>query len=55
MLFILIGAISYGLDYIFRTTRIDLLHILSNALGLAFGISFIDVIFLKDKNKENIR
>lgn len=50
ILFILFGAINYGLDYIFRPLKIDLLREFSTALGLAFGISFIDVIFLKDKN-----
>jgi hypothetical protein len=52
-LFILFGAINYGLDYIFRPSKIDLLREFSTALGLAFGISFIDVIFFKNENNES--
>lgn len=46
-LFILFGASNYGLDYFFRPSNIDLYRAFSNALGVAFGVSFIDVIFLK--------
>lgn len=50
ILFSLFGAMNYGLDYIFRPSEIDLLREFSTAFGLAFGISFIDVIFLKKKD-----
>mgnify|MGYP001320564781 FL=1 len=46
-LFALFEAINYVFDYVFRPSDIDLFRAFSNAIGLAFGISFIDVIFLK--------
>lgn len=45
--FLLLGAVGYGFDYIFRPSKVDLLREFSIALGIAFGISFIDVTFLK--------
>jgi hypothetical protein len=47
--FIIFGALNYGFDYIFRPSKIDLLREFSIALSLAFGVSFIDVTFLKKK------
>ncbi|WP_066499606.1 hypothetical protein [Abyssisolibacter fermentans] len=47
VLFVLFGSLNYVFDYVFRPSKIDLFREFSNALGLAFGISFIDVIFLK--------
>ena len=49
ILFILFVTMNYGLDYMFRPERKDLLRASSTAIGLTFGISFIDVIFLKNK------
>lgn len=46
-LFIIFGALNYGIDYIFRHSNINLFRELSIALGLAFGLSFIDVTFLR--------
>jgi len=46
-LFALFGAVNYVFDNVFRPSNIDLFRAFSNAIGLAFGISFIDVIFLK--------
>lgn len=48
-LFVLFGTLNYGFDYVFRPSNIDLLRAFSISFGLAFGISFIDVIFLKKK------
>ena len=48
--FILLGALGYGTDYFFRPSKIDLSKNVSIAFGLAFGTSFMDVIFLKKKN-----
>lgn len=48
-LFILFGASNYGLNYFFRPSNLDLYKSFFNALGLAFGITFIDVTFLKNK------
>ena len=45
--FVLLGVVNYIFDYFFRPSNIDLFRAFSIALGLAFGISFIDVIFLK--------
>lgn len=50
--FILFGALNYGFDYFLRPEKIDLLRQFSIGFGLAFGISFIDVTFLK---KEKIK
>lgn len=49
ILFALLGASNYGLDFIFRPSKIGLYRELPIALAFAFGISFIDVIFLKNK------
>lgn len=46
-LFILLGALNYGFDYVFRLSNVNLYRELSIALGVAFGITFIDVIFKK--------
>lgn len=48
-LFILFGASNYCLNYFFRPSNLDLYKSFFNALGLAFGITFIDVTFLKNK------
>lgn len=50
-LFILFSALNYGFDYFLRPSNINFYREFSIALGLSFGISFIDVTFLK--NKEN--
>lgn len=49
ILFIFFGSLNYIFDYFFRPSNIDLLREFSVALGLAFGISFLDIIFLKKK------
>ncbi|WP_176718882.1 hypothetical protein [Caloranaerobacter ferrireducens] len=46
-LFILLGALNYGFDYVFRPSNVNLYREFSIALGVAFGITFIDVIFKK--------
>lgn len=48
-LFILFGSLNYIFDYVFRPSKIDLFRGFSSGLGLAFGISFMDIIFLKKK------
>lgn len=48
-LFILFSALHYIYDCVFRHSNIDLFRVFSSAIGLAFGISFIDVTFLKKK------
>lgn len=48
-LFILLSAITYTFDYIMRPSKIDLLRIFSNSLGLSFGIAFFDIVFFKEK------
>ena len=47
--FIVFGMTNYLFDYFFRPEKVDLLRELSISLGLAFGISFFDVAFLKKK------
>jgi len=46
-LFILFGTLNYIFDYVVRPSNIDLFREFSSGLGLALGISFIDVTFLK--------
>ncbi len=48
-LFIIFGTLNYSIDYVFRHSNINLFREFSTAIGLAFGISFIDVTFLKSK------
>lgn len=48
--FVLFGALNYGFDYFFRPSNIDLFREFSIAFGMAFGIAFIDVIFLKKQS-----
>lgn len=50
LLFVAFAALNYSFDYIFRHSNIDLFRDFSIALGLAFGISFVDVSFLKKNN-----
>lgn len=49
--FAIIFVISCAFDYIFKSCNIDILDACSHALGLSFGVAFIDVTFLK-KGKE---
>ncbi|WP_374722900.1 hypothetical protein [Peribacillus tepidiphilus] len=49
-LFILISATTYSLKYIFRPSEIDVFDF-GTPLGLAFGLSFFDLIFFKEKNE----
>ncbi|MGO1371305.1 MAG: hypothetical protein ACTHVE_05565 [Senegalia sp. (in: firmicutes)] len=49
ILFIFFGSLNYIFDYFFRPSNIDLLREFSVAFGLAFGISFLDIIFSKKK------
>ncbi len=51
MIFLLVGIFNYILDKIFTPSDINLVKNFSIALGLAIGVSFFDVILLK--NKEN--
>ncbi|AKA68176.1 hypothetical protein [Clostridium scatologenes] len=49
ILFVVFGALNYTFDYIFRPSSINLFRNISIALGLAFGISFSDVVLKKVK------
>lgn len=49
-LFIFFGASHYILDYVFRRPNLDLFKAFSSSVGLAFGLSFIDVTLLKKKD-----
>lgn len=42
--FIIFAAINYTFDFLFRSSTIDLLKTISISVGLAFGISFLDLI-----------
>jgi len=50
ILFVSFGTSNYILDYIFRPDNISLFREFSIALGVAFGVTFADVTFLK-KNR----
>lgn len=50
-LFILFGSLNYIFDYVFRHSNIDLSGAISKSVGLAFGISFFEVIFLKKERE----
>ncbi|GAA0077001.1 hypothetical protein UT300005_13790 [Clostridium sp. CTA-5] len=50
-LFITIFIVNCAFDYIFKSSNIDIFNSCSHALGLSFGLAFIDIIFLK-KEKE---
>lgn len=54
-LFVLFSALNCGLNYFFRPSSIDLVKVFTNSLGLSFGISFIDIIILKIKDKSSDR
>jgi len=50
-LFAIMFVLNCAFDYIFKNSNIDMLHAGSNALGLSFGLAFVDVTFLKkEKN-----
>lgn len=45
--FILLSILNFVFDYLIRPSDIDAFRIFSNAFGVSFGISFIDVLFLR--------
>lgn len=45
--FAIIFVLNCAFDYIFKSSNIDILYACSHALGLSFGMAFIDVTFLK--------
>lgn len=50
-LFLVMFVINCAFDYIFKNSNIDMLDAGFNALGLSFGLAFMDVIFFKkEKN-----
>lgn len=44
---IVYNNIDNNFDYIFKNCNIDLLKACTHALGLSFGMAFIDITFLK--------
>ena len=49
IIFIVFGTSNYFFDYVFRPSKVDLLREFSIAFGLAFGISYANVIFFKKR------
>ena len=45
--FILFSILNVGFDYGIRPADIDAFRVFSNAFGVSFGISFMDVLFLR--------
>ena len=54
VIFVVFGALNYFSDCIFRPSKVDLFREFSIPFGIAFGISFTDVIFLKEKENQKI-
>ena len=50
-LFVIMFALNCTFDYIFKNSNINILHAGSHALGLSFGLAFVDVTFLKKEKK----
>jgi len=50
-LFIIFSISSYIFDFVFRPSNIDVSRNISIAIGLAFGISFVDLLIFKDDKK----
>lgn len=56
IIFTLTAVMKYLFGYLFTPAKIDLFNIIFTSLGLSFGISFIDIIFLKNKEDDiNLR
>lgn len=55
IIFLFSSTINYGIDYMFRPEKLDLLRIFSSSFGVAFTFSFIDLIFMKDKKEKSFR
>ncbi|MDG5854530.1 hypothetical protein [Clostridium beijerinckii] len=44
-------ALNCAFDYIFKSPNVDLLNAASHAVGLSFGLAFVDVTFLERRKK----
>lgn len=44
-------VLNYAFDYIFKSPNVDLLNAASHAVGLSFGLAFVDVTFLERRKK----
>ncbi|NRT86343.1 hypothetical protein [Clostridium beijerinckii] len=44
-------ALNCVFDYIFKSPNVDILNAASHALGLSFGLAFVDVTFLERRKK----
>lgn len=47
--FVFLSGFAYIADYIFKSVEFDLYNIVSNSLGLSFGLVFLDLVFSKKK------
>ncbi|MCB2307349.1 hypothetical protein LGL08_09770 [Clostridium estertheticum] len=50
IIFVVLGTSNYFFDYVFRPLKVDLLRELSSSFGMAFGICFVDIIFLRKRS-----
>jgi len=50
-LFVIMFVLNCSFDYIFKNSNINILHAGSHALGVSFGLAFVDVTFLKKEKK----
>ena len=44
-------VLNCAFDYIFKSPNVDLLNAASHAVGLSFGLAFVDVTFLEGRKK----
>ncbi|NSB13739.1 hypothetical protein [Clostridium beijerinckii] len=49
--FVIFFALNCVFDYIFKSPNVDMLNAASHAVGLSFGLAFLDVTFLDRRKK----
>lgn len=52
IIFIVVSILSYTLQYIYKPLELNLFEVFSKGIGLAFGITFADIILFPEKNKK---
>lgn len=52
IIFIVVGILSYILQYIYKPSELNLFEAFSKGIGLAFGITFADIMLFPEKNKK---
>ena len=52
-LLLLFIALTSLFDFVIESSKVDLLKSFSSSIGLAFSLTFLDVLFSKEKSKRN--